>query len=285
MNASDINKRIFFVFGEDTCIGILAVTYIDDGFVSSYMPICCSVIDTDAENDTPFVLISDEEHLLYRSMTETVVLTGNTSKAISQNVSLAWTPCETLLLSRININTNRIEQSGSRGSRVLSVPIVANAISPDTGRGLCWTASMASIVRFRGAGGSSLSALELYNLLKTNYPSAGTPIGTATWIGRCFSLYSFSYSQHSSGMIYDSTKSVINNNLPILCELETSASTDQHAVVISGYENEYGYYYYTLMDPNCSGIVTVQITNTSATSFIYATTWGPTYTNWYYTMY
>lgn len=185
------------------------------------------------------------------------------------------------------ITRNSSEGSDNRAaideSHYITVPICANATSPNTDEGLCWLASILSMLQYNQKA-LGYNTLSLNNFLVSYYDPQyySFPEGNDTWIIRTFTHFGYSLSDYGhTGLSFFSVKSIINANKPIYASLKTSSGINSHAVVICGY-SRYShtgltiYYTYRLMDPNVtSGYVTVSVPGTG-TTFTYGS-----YTSWW----
>ena len=277
--------NVFFVLCEDKCIGLLSIAKVNGEYTSSCIFREFPLIDILYENSIPFALLSDNENLyvVQQNREKTIILEASEHKKTvletyedDSNSSNEYKILQTTSIERVTPIRSQY--------CILNVPIVANATSPDTGKGLCWAAAMASIIRYR-TGTNLLTALGEYNLLKNDYPpeTYGFPIGTILWKNRSFGHHQMQFTQINSGITYDSAKYIIEiQGLPILIDLWSG--DEGHSMVISGFETAYGYYFYRIIDSNLSSSVAVQVTNTSGTSLTYVTP-SFTYTDWDNTMY
>lgn len=285
-NDSDPNNLAYFLFCGNNCMGELIVTTVNQSFASSFLPLEMPNISDAYINNQSITLILDEDALLlfsegtYSTLTEEITLANETQNY--SNITSSYAPSKIFLTP---ILYNAVIAPYDYGSSLtssygsLEVPNVSNAYSPDTDEGICWEASIASIGAYR-TNTTAKTAVGLYNSLKSIY--GGIPIGNTTWEGRAFSYYNLNYTYQSSGSTYETTKSRINNNRPIMASITNG--TKSHAVVICGYQSaQGGYYYYQLMDPNVSSYVIIQIPFNS-TNFTYASNSG-TYTTWRYQFY
>lgn len=187
---------------------------------------------------------------------------------------------DNMCLNPVSIADIGIERSygnyfGS-GIGMLYVPIVENAQNFNTGGSLCWAASSGSIVSYRKNIEPALNAYEVYYLLY--YDGISSP--SSYHVSNLFEHYNLTYTYAASGANYNTVASLIASNRPIYAGIATASSEPTtHAVVICGYQSaQGGYYFYTLMDPNNTSYVTVNVSYNS-TSFYYPSNSG-TYTYW-----
>ena len=291
-NANDNSIRIVFVFSNYDCIGYLALCVTDDGFASSFFKFDGMGSSRLQSNNKAVSLIAVNESVFLNTENSSYCLYGDET-AIQKNKTIYQdTIPEPVSLHEVHLSDNP-ENIKSYGP-VLSVPFVANADDPD-GNGLCWAASMASIVMYR-TGYTGISAINIYDYLSYLYPASGyisegnngKPYGTDSWVMRTFMSYSLGFTHYHCGESYYNVKSIIENDgRPIyaaISGLDSGGNPAAHAVVIKGTDSGYGYYYYKLMDPNSSSTVTVLLSNTSATSFTYVSG-SYTYNSWFCHMY
>ena len=113
------------------------------------------------------------------------------------------------------------------------------------------------------------TVLGLYNYLKVLYPLSqyGYPTGTVEFFLRAFDVFFFTAIHYDYGLTFSVTKNMINSNRPVIAVINNADSFSVHAVVVDGYSlySSTGlnyFYYYRLMDPNCSSYVYVSVPST-----------------------
>jgi len=146
-------------------------------------------------------------------------------------------------------------------SQILSVPYKNNeTVSDEYGsRGICWAASIASIVDYKTY--YSRTALQIY---QENRNLGLTGIGDKTNKLAAFSRYGLSASE-TSPKTYTSVRSYITSNKPIMMGFFSSSSG--HSVVLKGFtKDDVGYVTYSIMDPNYSGTTIIDVSSAAQSS-------------------
>lgn len=262
---SEGNYRLYFIFEDEKCIGRLACDTVNGSFQSACLFEDSELITRIYTNKEGIVLAWSEEGL--------VVIYNNGAFLEDKKVDSIdnyrySSPSETIVLHTLDFDL-----SGPRAiiveSGTVNIPVVANAISPDTSAGLCWAASSASIINYYT--GNSYSALSLYSTLKAYYPPSSYGYPDSSFVERAFAIHSLGLTHHFASNYY-TLKTVINQGKPIYTGFAG------HAIVVCGYMlEEGGHYYYDLMDPNCSNKFWYQISNPSSAGFTYVAPSGTTY--------
>lgn len=291
--SNDENNRAIFLFRGTKCIALMMFTYVNHEYASSFSEGDYSEITDALDKNQNIALVSNEECMVMLTDDSWEVITGNEDFAQEIALSKARASYEKQIFNLTPIvfsdedATNDAKSSTSE--KTLNVTRVKNKTSPDTGVGLCWAASMVSIIRYR-AGKSDLTIDGLYNTLKSRYPSDeyGYPVGTDEWEKRCFSLYSLSYTHKDTGAFYFNVVPIIQDNRPIYAVFKRTGGS--HAVVIAGYGNNGENYYYKIMDPSNKDdamptLLTVKLSSTATMLFTYNSPNGYTYTQWIRHMY
>lgn len=281
INHTDLNSRMFFLFQNEKCIGKLVATSINGEYASSFVPYEIPAVTEAYENHIPFVVIAGEYSSFIKAGNRTYRLSGN--EEFVQHDFQNMTENEIIQLSPVNFHYNEVISAVVKPS-LLGVPHVGNGRSPDTGKGLCWAASVASIGAYTNNDDDPLTALQLYNNLKTPNTS-DFPIGTDTWVARAFEFYSIIPKQVANGLTYSGVKSLIEKYTPMFASLKDSSGNIGHGVVICGCHTSSNLGFYDMMDPNVDNYVTSNGVSTTGSSknFIYPAD-GTTYTTWSYAM-
>ena len=276
---SDVPDNIvFFVFCENRCIGELV--YSSRANASSFYQEHCEIVTELANQECPIVACSGKGGGLCIVSSE-----GSFCLWGEDIIDDSFFNTESLEKCAITIRKKRISfvLYGSRHcqsrletdeSSYLSVPVIANATSPDTEVGLCWLASILSMLQYSNkAYGHTTLSLYYYVKMSVYVQNEPYPRGITPFIEGTFGLFNYPVSFTEAGMTFDSVKTVINTGKPIWVALMTSDLLDAHAVVLCGYRafshtGAFFYRYYRLMDPNCTNYVTVSVSGTG-TNFTY----------------
>lgn len=276
----DDNAQAFFLFDGSDCLGMMLISQVNDTFTSSFRQGNYDSIESFLSQKTSFILMAWEKSLFLISNNSIRALTGN-ADAPSKNLLsdiLVDTQPQTLVLTPITLTAQG--SSPRSASYTINVPRVLNLESPDTGLGLCWAATAASIIDYWSSSYDELAAMDVYRRLCSEYgTSSGYPYGTKTWIQRAYSTYNVPMTYVGSGATYARVKYLIEEaGCPIHASLR--GTSGDHSVVICGFTSAYGYYYYVLMDPNETNYVTAETSNNSTPTINYVSNSG-TYTEWF----
>lgn len=287
LSDDDPYNRIYFLFLDGKCRGVLVVTYANGEFASSFTPSRLPTISDALLSGEPFTLHTYGESLIYCGEDRAIGLNGPLYDVqLTANVSLLHGTDELAQVIRMDTETYQVEcptfGTDAYGSTLtasyglLEVPFVENGKSPADGSGLCWAATVASIAAYR-KNTTPLSATDIYYAVQNRY--GGIPGGTVIDAGRAFYCCGLDYTSSLTGKLFDTVKRIIQRDRPIYAGL--SRTGGGHVVVICGYQTAAGgYHYYTLMDCNNQNhsYTTVSVSS-SSTNFTYVA-WGYTYTVW-----
>lgn len=281
-------ETIAFVFDEKRCVGEILSSCSKGGYVFLQEK-CGEITDIFKDKKKVAVIRIDSDHICVQceNSKEVLCLYG-TFENMEQFQNIADQYIE---ISLRHLVFDGDEKKGEKAvideNKLLNVPLIANDTSPDTQDGLCWAASILSIVKY-SCTTSITTALGLYNSLKAafNPEYNGYPEGIPMWEERAFNLlnYSITNYDYSIGMSFSYVKSIIDSGKPIFAGLfANSTQIEDHGVVVCGYSRFSNtglitYYYYTLMDPNSSNYVIVAVPGTG-TNFTYGSyyIWGRHY--------
>lgn len=243
IGAIDDNIQYVFVFSDNDCVGLLIISYIHEQLVSSFIHQSIPAISRVYNNKLPFSLVISDNTLFCISgdYYDTVIGTDNNLKRESL---LDYQSKNIIQLNHFqNRELPEEDEVATRSSSTLFVPIVNNSFSPDTGWGLCWSASLASIIMYK-TGYTGITALSLYEQLKNNYTPRfiyGYPCGIPSWEQRALTLYNIGHNYYNNGLTFEFVRLFIDSDRPIFADLEgycnSDMSDEEHAVVINGYIN------------------------------------------------
>lgn len=129
----------------------------------------------------------------------------------------------------------------NNNSKFLNVPIVPQRTSDGVQHGMCWAASVASIVNY--VMGENVTAVDVCDKMNVGYDD-GANGATA-----CDALNSYGVSSSSVDSVigFDSAYNYINNNKPVY--MRSSCSDGAHATVINGWTKSSDGNTLTIMDP------------------------------------
>lgn len=281
LNGDDSDKRAYFLFSGDACIGELIVTKIEDRFVSSFSYGEISEVSVAYRSNTPVCLYVNKQATYLCTPNQLIHLYGleNASAAtLSEGMGTQDLPLECLTLSPLSLQLPLATQRSSSNfdELILDVPIVPNDTSPATGDGLCWAASIASIGSYK-TNVTPYTALQIYNLVRSHYGTE--PTGTKKYILGGFDILGLNYEYSPGGLEFSDVKLFIQRNSPIYASIRDANGNNAHGVVICGYSAYNGATLVRLMDPN-KDFITYGSFYSDETTFTYAVS-GTTYTDWY----
>lgn len=263
------NDFIAPVYSGNSQIGVLSFGYNENGeLISTYS----ESLDNKIENKKSLLIrtdgaliqySNDEQKILYDTKERKIKLTVNLGE-----VDQLFTSIDDAIFASDPLEINDyIYQSSSfttlsiSESQILSVPYKSNAtVSDEYGsRGICWAASIASIVDYKTY--YSRTALQIY---QENRNLGLTGVGDKTNKLAAFSRYGLSASE-TSPKTYSSVKSYITSNKPIM--MDFFSSTSGHSVVLKGFtKDDVGYVTYSIMDPNYSGTTILDVSSSAQSS-------------------
>ena len=283
-NSSDPNKRVYYLFCDDVCMGELIVTLNGTEYVSSFMYGPLPAVTAAYRSGAPVSLYIEGDSCYLWTPDGTTQMSGPKT-SISSTVSTTST---SLNLSPTALTTTSLSLTlpaqvygtsvGER--RQLNVPYVENDTSPDTGDGLCWAACVASIGAY-STNTSPLTAIEMYEWVKDEVFVLGYtyPIGIPEFEVPALELFGLNCYAVTSGLEYSDVVLFMDNDMPISAGIKNSSNTYRHSVVICGYQVLPNTPMIYLMDPNTENIISTVIP-AGSTSFTYVTSYC-TYTEWY----
>jgi hypothetical protein len=265
-----VYNDVYIVFEDETIIGMLSVADVDGEYYSSFEYDSYELLQDFYDHDEPVSFVGSNETIyeLYDN-----VYVGCNFTSINTGVELERSyKVDIPEVSSAKVTTFQ---------RNLSVPVVAN--TSVNGSGICWAAAIAS--KYNYIHNKSKTALDVYNALDAVY--SGTPSGNRTWTERGYDYYNIPCT-YQAGMMncVEVYNNIINDN-PI--HMSLSRNGGAHAVLLSGITiNADGSGIYRLTDSNRDVPVNVAVsaaTMTADDEFVYATSYGYTYTSWYRSFY
>lgn len=278
----DPNSRTYFFFRNGNCIGNIVATYINGQYASTSSiydnPIATAALKT----NEPLNLLVDGDSVYIMAGGAGWCLYGpNFGEDVHALKSPRTAVGEAIELSEIPFNNYKISPLATTGELILDVPHVNNGTDLQ-GQGLCWAASIASIVSYRKS--LSLSAMDVYDAVVEKYdPSIhGYPVGNYEHeLHALNGCYGMSYIRKASGLAFETVVSKIKLDHPIFAGLESTVGT-RHAVVICGYISSIDVgYKYVIMDPNVRSYQYGTVYSSTSTNFDYYITPEKTYNQWW----
>lgn len=273
---------IYIVFEDNTIIGMLSVSNINGDFYSSFEYSTYETLQNLYEDGEEIAFIGDTQKLYVIDKSETFEI-DNEVDNIDTSVNYNFVANSGVELERAY--KVDIPQAVSRQvisfKRNLSVPIVRNTTV--NGKGICWAAAIASKVNY--LNNQNYLALDIFNSLASTYNAI--PAGTKEWTERGYEFYNIPCTYKGSMMNCVEVYNNIVNDIPI----HISLTDDEvgHAVILSGITiNTDGSGVYQLVDSNRSVPIDVSVsadTMTADANFVYATSYGITFTSWYRSFY
>jgi len=285
VNSSDPNKRVYYLFCDNECMGELIVTLNGTEYVSSFMYGPLPAVTAAYRSGSPVSLYIEGNSCYLWTPNGTTQMSGpqtSISSTISTtNLSLNLSPT-VLRTTSLTLDTpTQINGTSVGEQRRLSVPYVANTIHPDNDdMGLCWAACIASIGAY-STNTAPLTAEQMYEWIKDEVHVRGYsyPIGNPDFEVPALELFGFDCYTVASGLEYSDVVLFIDNNIPISAGIRNSARTVGHSVVICGYQVLPGTHMIYLMDPNVNNVVS-SVIPAGSTNFTYVTS-GYTFTEWF----
>ena len=228
-------EKIYFVFCKDKCIGELLVSGSCEENIAFFQERCNEITDAYLHDVGLVIVRLDQDHIyiVRDDCQEVIYLYG----VFDERMEFVRTTFDSLRIETRPIVENI--RSVIDESSYINVPIRANATAPDTGFGLCWAASVLSMVDYK-YGPTGYNALGLFYYLSAAYDHLiyGLPEGTSDWILRAYNLFNYSATYETGGYTFNQVKSKINSNKPIYAGIEYIDAEEHihaHAIVINGY--------------------------------------------------
>ena len=285
VGSADPTCRVFFTFMNNECIGRLNVAFLDGRYFATYYSADLPLITDMYENDLPFTLYYANDRVYLIDNEKSYVFNGaDDNDPFFSNV-LEKTPITTGAIT-VTVSENRYARAVT--NKFLDVPIVLNDVDI-FGRGLCWAACVASVVMYKTSY-TGLTSLGVWGQLVS---SRGLTIDESFAIDSsytqiAFEEYGVRTSSISNGMTFNTVKTHINRNNPVVAGiLPDSSSNVGHMVVISGYNQTDSEYWYQLMDCNVTEkeaeekkYIYIILDDPTDTDFLYVTANGDVYNNW-----
>ncbi len=307
-NYSD-DKYIFIVMDNATnkMIGTIICTQVNGEFTSSFDMTTFTEIEGAISYNIPIQLgVSNSCFLMYDGENCTILENyGNVSESFVNDLIIDENNSDI-----IDFETEIIRPRMTRNttySTGTNPPLVSNSTCPETSKGLCWAACVASKGRLQRAISATITAQNIYDTCKnSNYSDrpAGNPIGTPAWteyaLMTCFSL---SVAKNTA-LTNTEIITALNSNKPIICFVSTINDYDlngdgeidgisRHALLLwsmINLDNNNGTVY-VYMDPgntsNGPGMVIYHksASNTTSSSISIASRNGRVYSIWYKSFY
>ena len=247
-------ERYLYVISNNSnkCIALLHITITDGKYGSTLEVGEDTNITAALQNNTPVSFgIVDTALVMYTSFEtyhvysdEVLLAVSDVSKAVIQlrPIPSTLTTCYV---------TEEYTTCGN-------LPLINNDYNDSMSAGICWAACLASMFNFRIA--TQLTAKDVYNYLKTYYPSTEPQSGQLSY-SRFFARYGIPCNFFSSPLGYETVKSCLNGDKPVICQIyNVYNGSVAHAVLLqaarrsnsipSGFNTSSSYiYYYTVMDP------------------------------------
>jgi len=295
VNSSDPNKRVYYLFCDNECMGELIVTLNGTEYVSSFMYGPLPAVTAAYRSGSPVSLYIEGNSCYLWTPNGTTQMSGpqtSISSTISTaNPSLNLSPT---VLSTTSLALETPAQTRSNSSVEtfrLDVPVVRNGTNPYNDGGLCWAACVASIGAYM-TNTHPLTALEMFEWVDDEINPWGYsyPTGIPRFVEPALELFDIEFSYLSSGLEWDDVELLLTHDIPIYASIQTSTGADSHGVVICGYQFVPGAKLLYLMDPNMPYIVSCYKANDSEdltypVTYFDTGTAGPTYTDWYRSYY
>lgn len=291
LNDNDDANYALFLFDQDSCIGEVVVSYVNDSFTASFLYCDMPAVSAAYLNARPIVLVSEEKMLLLCSETSTDVIIGNGLLDIQDATIPHFDEAsgnggfygETLSLTSVTPSEVPYSSGLPSSSKTLNIPFVANESAH--GNGLCWAAVAASFIRYK-TGNSSVTAKGVYNTVLID---TGMDTGVNAAVVYGLTVYGVpGYVGIETDLPFSTVVKQINADYPVYMAIsgKNGNTNAYHAVGLCGHMSDSdGTDYIQIMDPNVSSGKIWIVFNRNTNAFSYATPNGPTYTSWYWSVY
>ncbi len=278
-----IDKTVFFVMEDDAIKGKLIVEEIDGKYYS------CFDCDIDEFQDMSQIAVYQKETSLIYYVDGQQLIYNDGDNILNQNLVYKEYPSY-VEVKFYDLVLTGLKTRGTPEVVSLSVPYVAN--STYSGKGICWAACVAMDYGYRT--GYSVTAVQVVDkCIRSSYFQGTLPSGDSYWTTSAYALYNRSVSYNSGGLIYARVYSLLSSGKTVHVSLSNMSNPSDenainHAVLITGSYYDGNTLVYNLRDPNRSTVVSVSQSLSvadNASQFVYVTSGGTKYINWYRTFY
>ena len=280
VGSADPTCRVFFTFMNNECIGRLNVAFLDGRYFATYYSADLPLITDMYENDLPFTLYYANDRVYLIDNEKSYVFNGaDDNDPFFSNV-LEKTPITT---GAITVTVSENNYARAILSKYLDAPKVANE-EDYFDRGLCWAACVASMVMYKTTY-RNLTARGVWDELVSNLglePDQAYHVASQ-YTRKAFKMYDLSTSKIDSGMSFNTVKSHINNNEPLIISIfgnNILGERKGHNVIICGYNQTGEGYWYQFMDPNEDGYIYFCFDDPNRLNLEYSSSYGVAFTEW-----
>lgn len=299
INGDSSDKYAVFVLSDDEIIGQLTIDCVDGQFESSLTvaDYLIKVNDAYKNNEALAFINCNNNFIMYNGVNADILIDDDCAcdlckqtEKMDYRISACNEKYDFVTLKKI-IPESFVGKvncpSGFTSNRtltnyMLSIPIVKNSTNPVDGKGLCWAASIASVVNYKKSTSHTAYGLFMICWNSVQNSNSNIPVGTVSWIKKAYALCNVSVSFTNDNITGNIMASHIYLNRPVQLGLFQNSTGIGHSVVVTGITNlsTSGYYYF--MDPNINGYVTAPVSASAwsnGDNFKYVTS-SITYDSW-----
>lgn len=276
------NKRIYFIFYDDSVVGKLSIDIANNEYQANYSIISNSILDELYQKKISFA------YGYYGDIS--AVLFENELKPINSNAKIQYESFyDDLTLKNVTKEQKFSLEKQTRSSllynkQLSNVSFVYNVSNPDNGEGLCWAATMAmKINRETTVVIDRVTARDVYQQAKNVGISEDLPYGCIFWYKVTYPSYFVYIDEYiNGGLTYNQITTALNKNKTIHVDLLYGSGGWGHSVLFTGISIYNDYSLYTIYDSNgykCYQYVSQEAMN-DPSKFYYSTDYNRTYYNW-----
>ncbi len=275
-DGNETEKNVYLVKSDKEIVAKMIVQRCNDEYISSFD--CDVAVFNDCGEEINLAIYEQDDILVYYI---------NGGYAIFKNDVESMDVCiDNPAYSHIVFKKIVLNQKARSNPEVtsLSVPFVGNETI--NGSGVCWAASVAMDYQYRT--GVVKTAEDVYNqCINSSYFHGELPIGNEYWVQAAFKLYGRNTTHQASGMIYPRVYSLLSEKKTVYIAVSDGKGFN-HALLLIGSYYDGSVLVYTLRDSNTDKIISaaqpISVVD-NPDDFLYVTTYGITFTEWYKTIY
>lgn len=292
IDGSESGKNYYLLFSSNAVIGMIIVEKANNSYSSYFTTEATDILSDLYTEGKPFVLSSIRGNLVLVTKQDYEILVSEFLGTPLTSVNTSNLLNKLATISVVDVSNNPAMASVNSTYSVTGTPppLVANGRDPINGGGLCWAASIASVINYRrGNNTETANSIFMDCWYTVACSKERVPCGTTEWMLTAFSVNSINditYIEDSlaigeiSTMLGTYSKPIIT----VIYGERDTRETIAHAVVMYEFAIIGSNGYYKIMDPNCSSYVTVSINYDSLNNtsyFPYSPLWvDGKYTRW-----
>ena len=166
--------RIYFIFENDKYIGELTVSNLGSTF---FLDNCDFITDIKNRDDAICIVQPDQNNIFVATESSgNFLLAGIPGSDL--DIDTKEIAKEKIILEPVYVDDRfkTIMESKGVEENDFNVPYISNAVAPDSGYGLCWVASVLSMLNYKLGSTGYTDAISLYNYFELSYvPTPGHP--------------------------------------------------------------------------------------------------------------